>query len=75
MAFEYIERFKKLGFGLFCHFGLYSKLGKGEWALHLHRLDQEEYNKQIESFEIDKDWAKKLVQTAKTAGCKYRAGR
>ena len=71
MAFEYIERFKKLGFGLFCHFGLYSKLGKGEWALHLHRLDQEEYNKQIESFEIDKDWAKKLVQTAKTAGCKY----
>ena len=71
MAYEYIERFKKLGFGLFCHFGLYSKLAKGEWALEIHKLDQAEYNKQMESFEIEKDWAKKLVATAKSAGCKY----
>ncbi len=31
--FEYIEKFKKLGFGLFVHFGLYSVVGKGEWYL------------------------------------------
>lgn len=71
MAFEYIQRFKKLGFGLFCHFGLYSKLGRGEWALCVHQLDQESYNAQMKSFEIEKDWTKRLVETAKSAGCKY----
>lgn len=72
MAYEYIERFKKLGFGLFCHFGLYSKLGRGEWALHVYNLNAEEYNEQANSFQIVEDWAKRLVvATAKTAGCKY----
>ncbi len=71
MAYEYIERFKKLGFGMFCHFGLYSQLGRGEWALHVHQLNQKEYNAQMNTFEIDKDWAKRLVSTAKSAGCKY----
>lgn len=71
MAYEYIERFKKLGFGLFCHFGLYSRLGRGEWALFSCNLDPDEYNAQINSFEIDENWAKELVATAKSAGCKY----
>ena len=71
MAFEYIERFKKLGFGLFCHFGLYSVMGKGEWVQAVYGLDKTEYNKQINEFNIDKDWAKNLVATAKQAGCKY----
>ena len=71
MAYEYIERFKKLGFGMFCHFGLYSKLGRGEWALHIHQLDQKEYNAQMHTFAIRADWAKQLVATAKAAGCKY----
>ena len=39
MAFEYIERFKKLGFGLFCHFGLYSTEGMGEWASCVYNVD------------------------------------
>ena len=68
---QYIQNFKKLGFGLFCHFGLYSVLGRGEWALCTHSLDAVEYNKQIQSFNIDPAWAKKLVATAKSAGCKY----
>lgn len=33
---QYIQDFKKLGFGLFVHFGLYSIVGKGEWYLHLN---------------------------------------
>ena len=28
---NYIERFERLGLGLFVHFGLYSVIGKGEW--------------------------------------------
>ena len=71
MAYEYIERFKKLGIGLFCHIGLYSKLGRGEWALHVYELNASVYNAQVKSFEIAEDWAKRLVATAKIAGCKY----
>lgn len=71
MSYEYIERFKKLGFGMFCHFGLYSRLGRGEWASCAYGLDKEKYNALIDSFEISKDWAKELVATAKAAGCKY----
>ncbi len=71
MAYEYIENFKKLGFGLFCHFGLYSNLSKGEWAEFIHKLDKDEYNKQIDCFNIAEDWAQQLVATAKSAGCKY----
>ncbi len=71
MAYEYIERFKKLGFGMFCHFGLYSKIGKGEWVMHTHNIPKDEYNAIANDFIVDKEWAKKLVTTAKAAGCKY----
>ena len=32
---QYIKDFENLGFGMFVHFGLYSVLGKGEWAKKL----------------------------------------
>ena len=28
----YIHSFEEMGFGMFVHFGIYSVLGKGEWA-------------------------------------------
>lgn len=28
---DYIEKFEKSAFGLFVHFGLYSRISKGEW--------------------------------------------
>ena len=71
MAYEYIERFKKMGLGMFCHFGLYSRQGTGEWASHIYKVDRNEYNKLTQEFDIAKDWAKQLVETAKSAGCKY----
>ncbi len=71
MAYEYIENFKKMGFGMFNHFGLYSVLGKGEWALEIDKLDQNKYNELTKKFNVKKDWAKKLVKTAKATGCKY----
>ena len=71
MAYEYIERFKKLGFGMFCHFGLYSTYGRGEWALNVYGNNGNTYNDAIKNFNIAEDWAKRLVATAKTAGCKY----
>lgn len=69
--YEYIENFKRLGFGMFNHFGLYSLIGRGEWVLENCAYDREKYNALIDKFNVRKDWAKKLVKTAKDAGCKY----
>jgi len=69
--YEYIESFKRLGFGLFIHFGLYSVLGEGEWAQKMNEIPSEKYDALADKFNVRKDWAKKLVKTAKTAGCKY----
>ena len=69
---DYISRFEKLGFGLFVHFGLYSKVGMGEWYLHLNpKANHEKYDKLMNTFKVTKNWAKELVKTAKKAGCKY----
>lgn len=71
MAYEYIANFKKLGFGLFVHFGLYSVLGKGEWYFFTNKVDAAEYNALVDKFYVAEDWADRLVKTAKEAGCKY----
>ena len=69
---NYVERFEKLGFGLFVHFGLYSIVGKGEWYLHLNpNANSQEYEKLSKRFRVKKNWAKELIKTAKSAGCKY----
>ena len=70
--YEYIEKFKNLGFGLLVHFGLYSVVGKGEWYLHLNpAADKDKYETLTQKFFINGTWAKELVKTAKQAGCKY----
>ena len=69
---NYVEKFEKLGFGLFVHFGLYSVIGAGEWYLHSNpKPDKEKYYNLPKKFNVRKDWAKTLVKTAKDAGCKY----
>ena len=70
--YEYIENFKNLGFGMFAHFGLYSIVGKGEWYLDCNKsADKTKYEALTSRFQINKNWAKNLVKTAKSAGCKY----
>ena len=66
-----IKDFEALEFGMFVHFGLYSIVGRGEWALYSCKLDPVEYSKLPERFNPDPDWARELVKTAKAAGCKY----
>lgn len=68
---EYVKNFEKLEFGLFVHFGLYSIIGRGEWALNQCGIDPSEYEKLPEHFDPDPDWASELAATAKAAGCKY----
>ena len=66
-----IKDFEALEFGMFVHFGLYSIVGRGEWALYSCELDPVEYSKLPERFNPDPDWARELAKTAKAAGCKY----
>lgn len=66
-----IKNFEAMEFGMFVHFGLYSIVGRGEWALYSCELDPVEYSKLPRRFNPDPDWAVELVKTAKAAGCKY----
>lgn len=58
-------------FGLFIHFGLYSVLGQGEWAMFNKRMDTSEYGKLKDSFTVSKFSGKDWVDVAKDAGCRY----
>ena len=69
---EKIERFDKLGFGLFVHFGLFSLVNKGEWYFYADKkIEMPEYRKLTEKFDVKKNFAKELVSFAKSIGCKY----
>ncbi len=66
-----VKEFEELGFGMFVHWGLYSQLGMGEWAMHIHRIPKEEYKKLFDTFTASDFHADELVLTAKAAGAKY----
>ncbi len=68
---KYIQDFEKLGFGMFVHFGLYSMVGKGEWAKVCLGISDEEYSALPDRFNPKAGWAAELVDTAKKAGCRY----
>lgn len=67
-----IDRFTSLGFGLFVHFGLYSRVGKGEWYLRLcPEADRDAYEALSASFSVRPGWAASLVRLARRTGCRY----
>ncbi len=68
---EDMQWWKDAKFGLFIHFGLYSVLGQGEWALFSQQMDIDEYAKLKDKFTVEKFSGKKWVDVAKQAGCKY----
>ena len=68
---QYIKDFENLGLGMFVHFGLYSLIGHGEWVKHLERIPDDQYEKLINDFDPNPDWAEELADAAKKAGCGY----
>ena len=66
-----VAAFEKLGFGLFVHWGLYSQLGKGEWAQNIYDIPAREYEKLQSTFTASDFDAEDLARTARDAGMKY----
>lgn len=66
-----IEDWKDLRFGMFIHWGLYSILGRGEWAMFSEPIDKDEYRRLTDSFTAERFDAHMWAHTAKKAGMKY----
>jgi alpha-L-fucosidase len=58
-------------FGLFMHFGLYSILGRGEWAMFHEAIPVAEYEKLFDQFHPDRFDADFITDLALEAGMKY----
>jgi alpha-L-fucosidase len=58
-------------FGMFIHFGLYSVLGRHEWAMELEGIPVAEYQQLAKRFHPKPHCAKAWVDLAKRAGMKY----
>jgi alpha-L-fucosidase len=57
--------------GMFCHWGLYSLLGRGEWVMNREQIPPAEYEKLAERFTAEKFDAGKLADLALLLGAKY----
>lgn len=63
--------FRDAKFGMFIHWGLYSILGQGEWAMFNKRIDVDEYAKLSKQFTAQKYNADSWAAVAEEAGMKY----
>lgn len=71
MPKPHIEAWKDRRFGMFMHWGLYSILGEGEWAMFNKPIDKDEYRLLLERFTAEKFNPRVWVDAAKAAGMKY----
>ncbi|MCL2060716.1 MAG: alpha-L-fucosidase [Oscillospiraceae bacterium] len=58
-------------FGMFIHFGLFSQLGRNEWAMALEDYTVEEYEKLADGFMPKPGAPREWARLAKEAGMKY----
>lgn len=66
------DNFKKLKFGMFIHFGLYSQGEEHEWHMYRHRMKHDKYRDQfLHSFNPDPNGMEQWVKTAKDMGARY----
>jgi Alpha-L-fucosidase len=66
MIFAWLE-----SFSLFIHWGVYSVLGDGEWAMQKQMIDKKTYQKLPTFFNPIYFDPREWVSIAKTAGMKY----
>jgi len=58
-------------FGMFVHWGLYSQLGRHEWAMNTERIPIKEYEKLAGTWQVKDRPAREWARLAKKAGMKY----
>ena len=63
--------FKEAKFGLFMHYGLYSRLGRGEWVMLRERIPVPEYVRLKDQFTAEGFNADHITDLALAAGMKY----
>jgi alpha-L-fucosidase len=68
---ERVRAFERMAFGLFLHYGLYSQLGAGEWAMHMQRIPKERYMALMKSFHAKDFSGRELGGIARRAGMRY----
>ena len=66
-----IASYESMALGLFVHWGLYSLLGRGEWAEFIHKLPREKYEHLFGEFTAEDFDARELVRAAKDMGARY----
>lgn len=63
--------FQDARYGMFVHWGLYSRLGRGEWALNRERIALDEYVKLSDEFSAAAYQPRQWAKLAREAGMKY----
>ena len=58
-------------FGMFIHWGLYSVLGRHEWAMEMEGIPVREYEKLAQQFKPKPNAARAWAKLAKQAGMRY----
>ena len=66
-----IQRFERMGFGMFVHWGLYSQIGRGEWAKSFQKIPTGDYMKRMKTFTAKDFSGRDYARLAKRAGMKY----
>jgi alpha-L-fucosidase len=66
-----LKWWREARFGMFIHFGLYSVLGRHEWAMEEEGIPVAEYELLAKQFNPKPDAARAWVKLAKAAGMKY----
>ena len=66
-----VARFESMAFGMFLHFGLYSKLGRGEWVMHQEKIPREEYMKLMDGWDVPNFSGRAIGKLCREAGAKY----
>ena len=65
------RQFEDDKFGIFLHWGIYSMLAQGEWAMTNQNLNRDEYSKLASGFYPSRFDAKEWVSAFKAAGARY----
>jgi len=65
------ETFAKLRYGMFVHYGLYSLLERGEWAMNREKIEPQEMQKLAARFTAEHFEADALCELAVRGGMKY----